>query len=122
MSELEQNLNREWGYTMKGGIRTLTLVELARNKDPKITGEEIVVIVFHGIQSTMDIFREIEFDELCRKFHFGAPFSYRPSWLVSVSYAIDLEDKFHFADDVDVIAQVKNIVSTYGFDAANLKD
>lgn len=151
MAALEQGLDPQWGFTKKGeseyrpltaeehellmelrtqetdylgGIarHTQALVGRRETQDPTVNGEEMIVIVFNGVQANIEVFDHIPYDDVVSKFHFGSPF--KDGWVVTVNDAFELRerfaDRFHFLSDADVLAQVNRKVSPHSFDPANI--
>jgi len=146
-----ERLDPKWGYTEKAGDdarplsqeeheelerqrqrkserlrhiveHTQTTVDRFRSNDPTVRGSEIVVVVVNGYEQFKQISETIGFDQLRRKFHFGAPF--KDGWLVSVAGAVELKDRFsahiHFPGEEDISAQTNRWVSPHSFDPANV--
>lgn len=121
--ELVELREKERRYLEPIAKHTQTLVKMFEDSEPQLTGNEIIVIVVHGMKSFKLISDDVGFSLIRRKFHFGAPFS--SSWLVSVADAVDLKNRFpeqlHYPGDADVLNHINKIVSPYSWDPANLK-
>ena len=121
-NQLEEQRQRKLRLWKKIAGHTQVTVDSFINNDPTVRGTEMVVVIIDGYRQFKEISETIGFEQLTRKFHFGAPF--KKGWLEEVADAVELRDRFpnhlHFLGDEDISKQLNRWVSPYSFDPANV--